>query len=290
VSDASAQLDLLTRLLGIARPGAVFPDVRRVSEWLVLSQLGGRTAPKVELHPVSGFPTASSLQRLLERQAVARAWFEAHGAHPQRHAEQFNSALAAADLWAPSVTARLVSADRGLSRLLVVHDRFCAATGTLVRFSLQLTQRGTGHVHLEPEQRCTLTPAFTLAVDEACDSSATLAALRVGALEDLTVTEAVRGELGPCFTPHGASSGSLGELARSGSADDGILSVLLERVGQTVTADFQADLWPEPDPHVQQRRGRGWQLARERKLACTVALEAPLKLLTKGTRIVVRCR
>ena len=48
------------RLLATARPGALFPDVRRVNAWLSLSH-GGRATPKLELHALSGFPTARAI-------------------------------------------------------------------------------------------------------------------------------------------------------------------------------------------------------------------------------------
>jgi hypothetical protein len=290
VPDALAQLDVLERLLGIARPGALFPDIKRLGEWLALSRGGGKAAPKLELHPASGFPTARSLQRLLERQQVAKAWFDAHGAKPLKQAEQFNAALAAAELWTPAVEARVVSAEKGQSRLLVVHDRFSEATASPVRFTLQLTQKGARHLRVERGTRCTVTGPFALAVEQACDSTASAAALRIGALEDLTITEVVRGELGPCLTRVTPLSGPLGELARASGDDDGILNVLLERVGETVSDDFQADAWPEPDELGAQRAARSWHLARERKLVCTAALEPQLKALAKGTRMLVRSR
>jgi hypothetical protein len=290
VPDALAQLDVLERLLGIARPGALFPDIKRLLEWLKLSRGGGKAAPKLELHPASGFPTSRSLQRLLERQQVAKAWFEAHGAKPVKQAEQFNAALAAAELWTPGVEARVVSAEKGSSRLQVVHDRFCEASASPVRFTLQLTQKGTRHLRVERGERCTVTGPFALAVEQACDSTASAAALRIDALEDLTVTEVVRGELGPCFTKATQLSGPLGELARASGEAEGILSVLLERVGETVSEDFQADAWPEPDALGPQRQAKRWHLARERKLVCTPALEPQLKGLAKGTRMIVRGR
>jgi hypothetical protein len=288
VSDAAAHLDVLLRLLAVARPGALFPDLKRVSQWLSLSH-GGKAAPRLELHPVSGFPTLRALQRLIERQKLARAWFDAHGAKPPKHAGQFHAALAAAELWAPAVEARVVSSERGASRLQVIHDRF-AENGNLVRFTVQLHQRGARHVHVERTGRCALSGPFALAVEHACDGSASAAALRLAALEDVTVTEAVRGELGPCFTKASSPGGPLTELVKEAGPSDGVLSLLLERVGETVTDDFIADAWPEPDGFGPHRSARQWRLARERKLVCTPALEAPLKTLAKGTRMLVRSR
>jgi hypothetical protein len=285
VSDPAAQLERIARLVGVARPGALFPDVRRVVEWLRLSSAGGKTAPKVDLHPVSGFPTKGSLDRLLERQNIARAWFEAHGAKATRQAEQFNAVLAAAELWTPGVEARVVSSERGASRLLVVHDRFHVKTGTLVRFTFQLAQKGTRHVRVERGERCEMTGPFTVAVEGACDADVSAAALRIDALEDLVVTEAVRGELGPCFRPE--MPGPFAELLRE---DGAILSVLLERTGVTVTADSVADAWPPEDALAGKRAAKGWRLARERKLVCTPALEPQLKALVKGSRMLVRSR
>ncbi len=45
--DAVVALDVLANLLAIARPGALFPDVKRVGEWLSLSHGGGKAAPKL---------------------------------------------------------------------------------------------------------------------------------------------------------------------------------------------------------------------------------------------------
>jgi hypothetical protein len=286
--DAPAHLSVLARLLDLARPGALFPDAPRVREWLELLQrpFTGRTVPKLELHAISGFPTPRSLARLQQRQRLAKAFFAAHQSRPPRSSDQFNAALAATELWAPGTEAKVMTAERARQRVLVVHDRFDAKTATLQRFSIQLEQQKAGkHVKLQSTTACTCTPSFALAVEQACDAGATEAALRLGALEGLSVHEAVKGELGPCVT---ASFGALPPLQPGG--EDGVLSLVLERVGSTVTADFRADAWPSADAHAPQRAAKGWKLSRERKLVCTPALEPELKKLAAASRMLVRSR
>jgi len=202
VTDPRAHLRVLAQLLDVARLSAFFPDPRRVLEWVALLE----QSPKVELHPVSALPTKRLLMRLLQRQQLARAFFAAHRARPRRATDQFNVSLAAAELWVPRTEARVMTAERAASRLLVVHDRFDAKTGALLRFSVQVQQRGAKHVRVERGANCTCSGPFIEAVEQACDADATAAALRLDALEALQVVEVVRGELGPLFTAHAASA------------------------------------------------------------------------------------
>jgi hypothetical protein len=287
VADPLAHLALLARLLDIARPSAHFPDARRVTEWVLLLQRPwtGRTTPKLELHPSGGFPTRRSLLRLLERRELARAFFAAHRTRPPRSSDQLNAALAASELWAPQTEAKLVAADGKSRTFLVVHDRFHATEGTLQRFTLQLVQRGKAHVRVERGTACSVTPAFVLAVDQACDADTTAAALRVEALEGVEVLEAVKGELGPCVT---AFAGALGRVAPD--RGEGVLSLLLERIGRSVGADHLADLWATPDPLAQARIARKWKLSRERRLVCTPGLEPTLQALAAARGMLVRSR
>ncbi len=285
----AAHLEVLTQLLRIARPGALFPDVRRLNEWLELSR-PGKAVPKVDVHPLSGFPTKKSLERLLERQQVAKAFFEAHRSKPPKHAEVFHPARAAALLWKPGVDAQVRAAQRGVCNRDIVHDRFDARLGNLVRFTVQLELKGTKHARVERGEVCVMTPAFGLAIEEACDAGASKAALSLDALEGVTVTELVRGELGPCATAQCAPPGPLGDIARSSPAGEGVLGVLLERVGKTVAQDFTCDAWPEADGLGKLRASKAWHASRERKLVGTPGMEAALKKLASGTRMLVRCR
>lgn len=279
-------LSLLSRLLEVARAGALFPDARRVMEWVAMLRTPwrGRTTPKLELDAASGFPTARSLQRLLERQRLARGFFAAHRTRPPRSSDQFNVALAAAELWAPGIEAKVMSAEKANSRLLVVHDRFDAG-GCLVRFSVQLQQRGAKHVKVQQGTACTCTSPFGNAVELACGGDATEAALKLSGLEGIEVHEVVRGELGPCVT---AQAGAFEPLKPRG--EDGVLSLVLERVGADVTAEHCADAWLPADPHAEKRAARGWKRARERKLICTPSYEAALKPLGAGSRMLIRSR
>jgi hypothetical protein len=280
-------LGLLAGLLELARPGALFPDARRVREWvaLVRTPWKGRTAPRIEVHATGGFPSPRSLERLLERQRLARAFFTAHRTRPARSSDQFNTALAAAELWSPGTEARVMAAERGASRLLVVHDRYDAATGVLSRFTVQVEQRGGKHLKLERGTTCSCSPAFVRAVEQACDDDATAAAVRLGALDGLTIYEVVKGELGPF-----ASSVSGAHPGVTVAGDEAVLSLVLERVGATVSADHRADAWPPADPHVPGRATHDWHLSRERKLICTPGLEAALKPIAAAARMLLRCR
>jgi len=281
MTDARAHLELLVRLLAVARPGAHFPDVRGIREWFTMlaTPWTGRTAPKPDLDAGSGLPTERSLEQLHERQRLARAYFDAHRARPARTSDQFNAALAAAHLWSPGTHAKVITAGRTTSRVLVVHDRF-SAEGTLVRFSLQLSQAGARHLKVG-DTKCALTGPFELAVEKACSATATAAALQLQALEGLTVHEVVRGELGPCVTEH---AGELHHLPA------GVLSLLLERVGETVGADHCADAWPGEELHAEKRAARGWRRSRERRFACTPDRHAELHALAAKSRMLVRSR
>ncbi len=278
----SGHLELLLRLLDAARPGAHFPDVRRVREWLQLlaKPFEGRTVPKLELHPVSGFPTERSLTRLLERQRIAKEFFAAHKTRPPRSSDQFNVALAACELWAPGTHASVMSAEGG--RFVVVHDRFDDAG--LVRFTVQLEQeRAAKHVTFRNEAQVGCSPAFIRAVEQACDGDATTAGVRLASLGGLTVHEVVRGELGPFASKHAGAFTPVhpGE-------GEALLSTALERVGSGVAKDHLADAWPPADPHAGTRSKLGWRRARDRKLACTAGMTGEVQQLTKGARMIVR--
>ncbi|MBL8953374.1 MAG: hypothetical protein JNK82_21550 [Myxococcaceae bacterium] len=281
MADAHAHLSSLLALFAVARPGAHYPDARGVREWLTLlaTPWAGRTAVKPELDPCSGLPTRRTLEQLHERRRLARAYFEAHRAQPQRSSDQFNAALAAAHLWSPGSHAKVVSAERNQSRLLVVHDRF-DESGSIVRFSALATVGGSRHVKLHGTT-CTLGGPFELAVEKACAMTTTAAALQLAALEGLTVHEVVRGELGPCVTEH---FGALHGLA------PGVLSLVLERVGETVASDHCADAWPEDDAHAAKRAARGGRRSRERRLICTPERHAELQAVAAPSRMLVRSR
>jgi hypothetical protein len=135
-----------------------------------------------------------------------------------------------------------------------------------------------------------LSGPFALAVEQACDAGASAAALKLEALEGVTLIELVRGELGPCATRQLALPGPFGDVARTSAAGEGVLSMLLERLGQTVEQDFSNDAWGGPDPFAPQRAAKRWHLSAERKLVGTPGLEAALKNLAAGTRMLVRCR
>ncbi len=187
---------------------------------------------------------------------------------------------------------RVVSAEKASSRLLVTCDRFVEGAGTLARFTLQLTQRGARHVRVERSGSCSASGPFSLAIEEACDASATAAALRIAALEDLTVTEvAARRAWVRASRAVAGAAGPLGELARAGNADGRRAQPAARARGRDRHRRLSSRRLARPGPVGRQgARPAGWHLARERKLAGTPALEAALKSLTKGTRMLVRCR
>jgi hypothetical protein len=257
--DPLAQLKLLKHLLHLARPGALYPDARRISEWLMLCV--SPRAPRIDVDGASGFPSRKSLERLVERQALARAVFQAHRARPARNAAQFHGALAAAELWAPGCEVKLMWTEGKQSRLMVVHDRF-GPKGCPTRFTLQLVQAaGARHVRVERGEVAHPAELFRLAIEEACDDDASVAALRLIQLQGIAVSEVVRGVLGP--------------LHLSG-AEDGFLELSLERVGDTV--EHGEPVLP------------GLKLSRELKWVCTPPLEAGLRARAKGTPTIVRSR
>lgn len=294
VKPAPAQVDewssLFRALLAVARPGAQFPDAAR---WRDLAELVTRAGPKgrpqaVAVSTVSGLPTRGFLSRLQRLQFVAREFFKTHRARPTKEARAFYTALAAVELPPVSATnVRLVSRGRA-DRFVVVHERLqpCA-----VRFTIQLDQRGAKHVLLDRANLARPSEHFLEALTRACDGDAREALLSLGELDGLTVTEVIRGQLGPFVS---AFARDETEAARDVAALRGIvdahggavLSLALERAGVTVSQSRNLDPWladagPMPaNTHV----------AKERRLCCTPGLEAPLKALVKelGCPVLVR--
>ncbi len=283
MTDARSHLELLLQLIAVARPSVHFPDVRGVTEWVrvLATAWASPTAPQPVVHSESGLPERGTLDLLHERQRLARAWFSTRGAQPDRSSEQFNAALAAAHLWSPGIRTAVMTADRARSRLLVTHDAFTDA-GTLVRFSVQLSQVGQRHVEVDRSGvRCAATGPFELAVEKACADSATAAAVQLAALEGLTVHEVVRGELGPFVSEH---AGRLHDLA------PGVLSLVVERVGEQVKAERCADAWPDADAHAERRAALGLKRSRERRLVCVPERLSQLEALAAEHRMLVRSR
>ena len=291
---AAPYLKLLRSLLAVARPGSLFPDAAPLDHWLELlgrPNARGRHVP-FTVHAGSGLPARRSLERLTRTQHVARAVLREAGARVDRAARAFSSALAASDLPPLSaITARLVARARGAERFVVVHERFDVKTGCPVRYTAQLEQRKARHLSVERGEQARVSERFSRELAIACDDSAEDAWLSLTSMEGLTVSEVVRGQLGPLTTALGGEA-VFGPLVAQGG---GVLALLLERAGSSVATDHDGDPWKRLDSSElagRRREALGYRVSRERRLVCTPELEASVRRLVAATGrpLVVRSR
>lgn len=286
--DVDAHLSRLEALITLSRAGAQFPDPRRLVTWLgFLRRRGPKgTSPPVALVPASGFPVRESLVKLLQQQRAAKELLAEKRAKADRDSPHYSLALAAAELPPPTeVVARLIARERGQTRFLVVHDRLDEATGCPVRYSAVLSARGGAHFELGTRDDVARPlPAFARAMVQACLGPAQVAARMLAGLEGLAVEEVVRGELGPFATEANARATALAPVPEI-LGDEAVLSLALERAGQTVTASSNRDpLAPPPLPGLP-------LAAKERRFVCTPGLLEPLRAWARerGVQVVIRC-
>ncbi|MBX7099775.1 MAG: hypothetical protein K1X89_18815 [Myxococcaceae bacterium] len=285
--ELDAHLSQLEALLTLSRAGAQFPDPRLLVTWLSFLRRRGPkgTAPPVALVASSGFPVRESLVKLLQQQRAARELLAEKGGKADSASPSYSLSLAAAELPAPSeVTARLIARERGQTRFLVVHDRLDEATGCPVRSTVVLSARSGAHFELGTRDDVARPlPAFARSVQQACAGTAQVAARMLNGLEGISVEEVVRGELGPFATEANARATALAPVPEILGAE-AVLSLALERAGQTVTRSSNRDpLSPPPLPGEP-------QAAKERRFVCTPGLLEPLRAWARerNAQVVVR--
>jgi hypothetical protein len=230
---------------------------------------------------------------------VAASFLQGQAAAGSAKAAYYGALVAKEVLPVSSVEVRLRRRERGFSGLEVVHDRVDAASGLPLRYTLHLRQRGSRHVgvvdgaHARPSRR------FLNLMERHAGADAELTLLLVSELPDVEVEEVVRGQIGPLnlagLPAPALIAPTLGEVP--GAV---VLHLALERAGRDVGEDrcrdpfsrlYRDTLSPEAREAVEARRSAlGYRVAKERRLVCTPAAEAPLKaaLARAGTPLVVR--
>jgi hypothetical protein len=133
-------------------------------------------------------------------------------------------------------------------------------------------------------------------LDRACEGGAEEALWGLASLEGTEVAEVVMGKLGPLEAPafFPAPSAPLAGFL-SAHPHQAVLHAVIERAAQDVASDGCRDPFGriQDSDQVQRRRaGLGYRVFRERKLACTEPLQAPLEahLKSLGQPLVVRSR
>ena len=297
-ADAAAPyLAQLAALVAVARLGALFPPGKPLTDYLgFLARARPRLGPpSVEVSRVTGLPVRRLLARLLAHQLAVRELLARHRARATRASSSYHVALAATEL--PPIartTARLVGRDGRTTRVVVVHDAVTRA-GRCVRLTVQLSQPNGRLVAFDAKHHAAPTPALDAAVrlcaqaprlDEAWPAFETAAGV--------TVHEVERGELGPFLSSQvpqaGAASplAALADVLRRAPGGGAVLSLALERVGESVQLARCVDPWARPPALDALLVRRGVGAFRERRLMCTPSVEAAVKALAPGC--IVRSR
>ena len=290
---------MLSGLIRVARPGALYPDAARV---LALLEFCTRVAPKktqaeVTVSGLSGLPAAAVLERLTAMQEVAAQYLRDHGARPSRASSGWSTTLAAAPL-PPLVSsqARLVSKGRGPGRFLVTSDRWVGAAGCPARYTFHLSDATGRYLGVDKAEQAVVKEPLRRALEVACREDAEQAYLQLGAIDGVQVGEVVMGQLGPFEAPKRVASPRAPLKAfLDAQPVTGVLHLVLERAGSDVAADVSLDPFAPLDlgPDALRRRATlGFHVSRERRLCCPAELHAPLQahLRALGASLVVRCR
>jgi hypothetical protein len=300
---ADGYVAALRRLRAVGRPGAQFPDARRVDAHLsFLGPAGSRgTSDGIDVDPETGMPALRELLRVRADRDLAERFLVEHGDTLPAKAAYYR-ALAAADVMpTTALDVRLRSAGKHRASFEVVHDRLDAAAGCFLRYTIHLEQRGETHVALRRGDLSAPTARFQALAMRYASADAEVAFLLFAELDDVRVTEVTRGQLGPLHF-RGVPAPALVEEALAAAPDGFVLHLPLERAALDVAEDrcrdpfarmYRDALGPDARAAVEARRGRlGYRVAKDRRLACTPGLEAPLTaaLGRAGARLVVRSR
>jgi hypothetical protein len=296
---ARAYCALAAKLLDISRPGGQFPEPGQLKHLLWGARHPWPRAPdaRVEVVEATGWPSLRTLEQLALLRTTAVDYLEAHGARPKADSKQFLTALAASHLPRPAATvARLVSRAKGGRRFQVVHDSYAGARGLPVRFTFHLTDERQRYLSANQDGVASVSKALAKVLDLACEGGAEEALWGLASLEGTEVAEVVMGKLGPLEAPafFPAPSAPLAGFL-SAHPHQAVLHAVIERAAQDVASDGCRDPFGriQDSDQVQRRRaGLGYRVFRERKLACTEPLQAPLEahLKSLGQPLVVRSR
>ncbi len=300
---ADGYVAVLRKLLAVARPGAQFPDARGLDAQLsFLGPAGSRgVRGVVDVDPASGLPSVRELLRVRADRELADAFLKEHAAALPEKAIYYRALAAVGIPAASSLDVRLRGRDRAGARFEVVHDRLDAASGCVVRFTMQLTASGK-HVGLARGDLSEPTARFKAVVEKYAGADAELALLLLAEQDGVRVREVVRGQIGPLHFA-GLSSPPVPSLVAAVlAAAPGafVLHLALERAGTDVSEENNRDpfaigyrdsLGPDARAGVERRRADlGYKVARERRLYCTPSAEIVLAaaLARAGAKLVVR--
>lgn len=298
---ADAYVAVLRSLLEIARPGNHYPDARRLDAQL--SFLGPRGSHgvhrSVDLDPVSGLPTVRQLLVVRADRDLAPPYLREHGARSSAKVEYYRALVATEILPVSSVAVRLQKKERSEVYLEVVHDRLDAASGCLLRYTVHLKQKGTGHVSVKDGESALPTRRFLRLMERNAGADAELAFLLVSGLPGVSVAEVVRGQIGPLHF-HGIPAPAILDRVLEQNRGAFILHLALERAGTDVAADLCRDpftrlyrdsLGTDARPVVEARRSAlGYRVSKERRLVCTPGVESKLRAALERERahVVIR--
>lgn len=290
---------MLQRLIEIARPGALYPDARRLTAHVGFLCPAGSEGINRELRidPGSGLPTVVQWLSVRAEREVARGR-DAAGLEGPR-ARYAHALLASELLEASSVAARFRKRDGQHSLLEVRHDRIDAASGCPLRYTVEMTQRGRRPVALGDDDVPEPSRRFVHLMERHSGADAELALLLLSELPGARVEEVVRGQVGPLHFDGVAVPPLLAPLFEEVKGAF-VLHLAFERAGTAVAADsgrdplaplYRDSLSPEARAPIEEMRARlGYRVAKERRLVCTPSAEEPLKALLAraGLSLVVR--
>lgn len=278
----------------MARPGAAWPDPRRLDAHLALLGPTGSHGvnPGLELDPRSGLPTLRALLGVRADREVAQ---QGRGRRSPARAA-YDAALLAAELQPLSeVTVRLRRQERRQTLLEAVHDGIDPASGLPVRCTFRFAQQGAALV----EEGARPTRQLTTLVERAAAADAEVGFVLLSGIGGVHVEEVVRGVLGPLHLAGVPAPELLAPLFDEVPGGM-LLHLVLERASREVAVDSCRDPLAAPErlglveearrTFDERRAGLGFRVARERRLVCTPGLEAPLRarLARAGVALVVR--
>lgn len=298
---AASYVAVLRRLLTIARPGAHYPDPRRIDAHLgFFGPAGSRGAYEdLEIDGATGLPTLRELLRVRADRDLAAAFLREHAEKLPAKAEYYRGLVDAELFPTSSLEVRLRARRRSLARFEVVHDRLDAASGWFLRYTAHIEQKGGRHVGLRRGDLSEPTERFRNAMERNAGADAEVALLLLSELDGVTVEEVVRGQIGPCHFA-GIDAPAMIEDVVETVPGAFVLHLALERAGPCVARDLCRDpfgrlyrdaLGSRARAEVEARReALGYRVSKERRLICTPSADAPLRRVLEraGTPLVIR--
>jgi hypothetical protein len=298
---ADGYVAILLHLLRVARPGAHYPDARRLAAHVArLGPAGSHGVHRtLDVDPVSGLPTLRHLLRVHAEREVALAARAAGEPWPAARRAHY-AALAADEVVPPSrVDVRLRRREGRTSFLEVVHDRIDGASGCFVRFTVHLRQARSRVARVTEDDTTEPTERFVALMERHAGADAELALLLLSDVAGVRVEEVVRGQIGP-LSFDGAEVPPLLAPVIGSVPGAFVLHLVLDRAGADVADDHCRDplsrlyrdtLGGAARAAVEEkRRGLGYHVARDRRLVCTPGTEPALRatLARAGAKVVVR--